>query len=95
MEKVNIGDIFQTTIDEWFQITNIKGDDIFWRPLIGGYTEWNKTLPVGATIYKKQLINQNASNSAPLCCEFCGADKGLKHGYLPNGNICPKSYNDQ
>lgn len=24
-----------------------------------------------------------------LGCKFCGADKGLKHGYMPDGEPCP------
>lgn len=49
--EINIGDIFQTRDGEWFRITNIKGSDIFWRPLKGGYTEWSKSLPAGSTLY--------------------------------------------
>ena len=27
--------------------------------------------------------------SEQLGCKFCGADKGLKHGHTPDGELCP------
>ena len=37
-----------------------------------------------------QLLQANVvGQSEQLGCNFCGADKGLKHGYMPDGEPCP------
>lgn len=31
----------------------------------------------------------DVGQSEQLSCKFCGADKRLKHGYMPDGEPCP------
>ena len=39
---------------------------------------------------KQSLVSSNgAGRSEQLGCNFCGAGKGLKHGYMPDGEPCP------
>ena len=84
MNKENL-ELLQKTLSYALNDCPVKDGDhqthfnTFANPLSIVEDELNK-LSVGSVVFSE----------AELGCSFCGTNDGLKHGYMSNGNRCPR-----
>jgi hypothetical protein len=68
----------------------IKAAHKYWVDESGSYDKEEIMVDSFIEGYKQAFALYNVvGRSKQLGCKFCGADEGLIHGYMPDGEPCP------
>ncbi len=78
-----------TKLEQHRQTWQGKSDEWLFERLANELTQKVEEIHKLLAENEQLRLSNVVGRSEQLGCKFCGADKGLKHGYMPDGEPCP------